>query len=69
MKKRVFIIVALVAMVGIMLSTSQAKDTSITGKATADGFGGADAITVTVTVDEGKIKDVKAEGPKETEGI
>ena len=53
----------------IMLNTSQAKDTSITGKATADGFGGADAITVTVTLDEGKIKDVKAEGPKETQGI
>ena len=69
MKRRVFIIVAIVAMVGIMLTTSQAKDTSITGKATANGFGGADAITVTVTVDEGKIKDVKAEGPKETEGI
>ncbi len=69
MKKRVFLIVSVIAMAVIMFNTSQAKDTSITGKATADGFGGADAITVTVTLDEGKIKDVKAEGPKETEGI
>ena len=69
MKKRIFLIVAAVAAAAIMLSTSQAKDTSVTGKATADGFGGADAITVTITVDEGRIKDVRAEGPKETEGI
>ena len=69
MKKRVFLIVSIIAMAVIMFNTSQAKDTSITGKATADGFGGADAITVTVTLDNGKIKDVKAEGPKETEGI
>lgn len=69
MKKKIFIIVAVLAAACIMLTTSQAKDTSITGKATADGFGGADAITVTVTVDGGKIKAVKAEGPKETEGI
>ena len=69
MKKRVFIIVAVLAMACIMMTTSQAKDTSITGKATADGFGGADAITVSVTVDEGKIKSVTAEGPKETQGI
>ncbi len=69
MKKRVFLIVAIVAMAIIFFNTPQAKDTSITGKATANGFGGADAITVTVTIDEGKIKAVKAEGPKETEGI
>lgn len=69
MKKKIFLAVAVLASAVIMFSTSQAKDTSVTGKATANGFGGADAITVTVTVDNGKIKDVKAEGPKETEGI
>ena len=69
MKRRVFLIVSVIAMAVIMFNTSQAKDTSITGKATADGFGGADAITVTITIDEGKIVDAKAEGPKETEGI
>ncbi|MBR6900661.1 MAG: flavocytochrome c [Synergistaceae bacterium] len=69
MKKRVFVIVSLLLMAVIMLNTSQAKDTSITGKATANGFGGADAITVTIKIDEGKIKEVTAEGPKETQGI
>ena len=69
MKKRVFIILSVLVALGIMMTTSQAKDTSITGKATADGFGGADAITVSITVDEGKIKNVVAEGPKETQGI
>ena len=69
MKKRVFLLVSVIAMAVIMFNTSQAKDTSVKGTATADGFGGKDAITVTVTVDQGVIKDVKAEGPKETEGI
>ena len=69
MKKRVFLIVSVIAIAAIISMTPQVKATGVTGKATADGFGGADAITVTITVDEGKIKEVKAEGPNETQGI
>ena len=68
MKKRVFLILSVVAMAVIMFNVAlQAAEVTGTGK--ADGFGGPDAITVTITLEDGKIKDVKAEGPKETQGI
>lgn len=47
----------------------KAADGSVTGTATADGFGGPGALTVSITLKDGKITDVKAEGPKETDGI
>ncbi len=65
MKKRVFLLIAL----SIFIFTATSHATEITGTGKADGFGGPDAITVTVTLEDGKIKSVKAEGPKETEGI
>ena len=49
--------------------SEKASDGSITGTAKADGFGGPEAITVSITLKDGKIIDAKAEGPKETEGI
>ena len=68
MKRRVFLILSVITMAVIAFSpVSQAAE--VTGTAKADGFGGPDAITVTITVEDGKIKSVKAEGPKETEGI
>ncbi|MBQ7155599.1 MAG: flavocytochrome c [Synergistaceae bacterium] len=47
----------------------KAADGSVTGTAAADGFGGPGALTVSITLKDGKIVDAKAEGPKETDGI
>lgn len=49
--------------------SEKASDGSIMGTAKADGFGGPETITVSITLKDGKIIDAKAEGPKETEGI
>ncbi len=49
--------------------SEKAADGSITGTATAAGFGGPDALTMSITLKDGKIVDAKAEGPKETPGI
>ena len=46
-----------------------ASDGSVTGTATADGFGGPGALTMSITLKDGKIIDAKADGPKETDGI
>ena len=69
MKKRIFALASAVVIIAIMVITQQNASTALTGTATADGFGGKDAITVSVTVKDGKITNVTAQGPKETDGI
>ena len=69
MKKKVFALVSAIVIIVIMVITKQNRGSSVMGMGTADGFGGPGAITVTVMLKDGKIADVKAEGPKETPGI
>ena len=69
MKKKVFALVSAIVIIIIMVITQQNRGSSVMGSGTADGFGGPGAISVTVTLKDGKISDVKAEGPKETPGI
>ncbi len=69
MKKRIFALVSAVVIIAIMVITQQNRGTAITGTGTADGFGGKDAITVTISLKDGKIASVNAQGPKETDGI
>ena len=69
MKKKVFALVSAIVIICIMVITQQNRGSSVMGSGTADGFGGPGAISVTVTLKDGKISDVKAEGPKETPGI
>ena len=69
MKKKVFALVSAIVIIVIMVITQQNRGSSVMGTGTADGFGGPGAITVTVMLKDGKIADVKAEGPKETPGI
>ena len=69
MKKKVFALVSAIVIIIIMVITQQNRGSATMGTGTADGFGGSGAITVTVTLKDGKISDVKAEGPKETPGI
>ena len=69
MKKKVFALVSAIVIIVIMVITQQNRGSSVMGTGTADGFGGKDAISVTITLKDGKIADVKASGPKETEGI
>lgn len=69
MKKKVFALVSAIVIIVIMVITQQNRGSSTIGTGTADGFGGPGTISVTVTLKDGKIADVKAEGPKETPGI
>ena len=69
MKKRVFALVSAIVIIAVMVITQQNAKAALTGTATADGFGGKDALTVSITVKDGKISAVTAQGPKETEGI
>ena len=69
MKKRIFALASAVVIIAIMVITQQNAKAVITGTATADGFGGKDAITVSVTVKDGKLSAVTAQGPNETTGI
>ncbi len=69
MKKRIFIIMSIIAIAGIIAITANENAGTKTGTATADGFGGPGAITVSVSVKDGKISAVNAQGPKETQGI
>lgn len=69
MKKRVFVLVSALAIALIIFTTASANKGIVTGTGTGDGFGGKDAISVTITLKDGKITDVKAEGPKETPGL
>lgn len=69
MKKKVFALVSAIVIIIIMVITQQNRGSSVMGTGTADGFGGPGTLSVTVTLKDGKIVDVKAEGPKETPGI
>ena len=69
MKKRVFALVSAVVIIIVMVITQQNAKASITGTGTGDGFGGKDAVTVNITVNDGKITAVTAQGPNETDGI
>ena len=69
MKKKVFALVSAIVIIVIMVITQQNRGSSVAGTGTADGFGGPGAISVTISLKDGKIADVKASGPKETPGI
>ncbi|MBR0074431.1 MAG: flavocytochrome c [Synergistaceae bacterium] len=69
MKKRVFIIVSIIAIALIIYTTAAASKGVLTGTGKGDGFAGKDAITVTISLKDGKITEVTAEGPGETPGI
>ncbi len=69
MKKKVFALVSAVVIIAIMVITQQGRKGALTGTGTADGFGGPGAITVNVSLKDGKISAVSASGPKETQGI
>ena len=69
MKKRVFALVSAVVIIAVMVITQQNAKAAITGTGTGDGFGGKDAVTVNITVNDGKITAVTAQGPNETDGI
>jgi len=60
-------IVALLTVLVMMLSIVPAMAETVTGQGTGKGYAGD--ITVTVTVEDGKITSVKAEGANETQGI
>ena len=64
MKKR---FLALMVAASMLLGTAPAMAETVTGTATAKGFGGD--VTVSVTVTDGVITEVTAEGASETEGI
>ena len=68
MKKRAFILVSIIAIICI-ISFTPVESKPVTGTAVADGFGGKDAITVTVSLRDNKIIAVDAQGSKETVGI
>ncbi|MBQ6969996.1 MAG: flavocytochrome c, partial [Synergistaceae bacterium] len=65
----VFALVSAIVIIVIMVITQQNRGSSVAGTGTADGFGGPGAISVTISLKDGKIADVKASGPKETPGI
>lgn len=67
MKKRIFMLASAIVIIAIMFITQQ--NAALTGTATADGFGGKDSITVTLSVKDGKITAATAQGPNETPGI
>ena len=69
MKKRIFALVSAVVIIAIMVITQQNAKSALMGTATADGFGGKDSITVSITVNDGKITAATAQGPNETPGI
>ncbi|MBR1672905.1 MAG: flavocytochrome c [Fretibacterium sp.] len=58
---------AIALLVIVMRSPTNAKP--LVGTGAGDGYGGKDAITVTVTLQDGVITNVTAQGPKETQGI
>lgn len=69
MKKRVFILLSLIC-IAVIIITSQMENAGLkTGTGVADGYGGKDSISVTVSLKDGKIASVSASGPKETQGI
>ncbi|MBQ9629423.1 MAG: FAD-dependent oxidoreductase, partial [Synergistaceae bacterium] len=69
MKKRVFILLSVICIAVIIISSQMENAGLKTGTGVADGYGGKDSISVTVSVKDGKIASVNASGPKETQGI
>ena len=69
MKKKVFIVVSVLAMALMIFTTASANKGVLTGTGKGSGFAGADAVTVTITLKDNVITEVKAEGPGETPGI
>lgn len=69
MKKRVFALVSAIVIIAIMVITQQNAKSTLMGTGTGDGFGGKDSVSVTVSVKDGKITNVTAQGPNETDGI
>ena len=69
MKKRIFALASALVIIAIMVITQQNAKAAQVGTATADGFGGKDSITVSITVKDGKISAATAQGPNETPGI
>ena len=69
MKKRVFILLSVICIAVIIIMSSMESGSIKTGQGKADGYGGKDAITVTISLKDGKIESVNASGPNETNGI
>lgn len=69
MKKRVFILLSVIFIAVIIISSQMENAGLKTGTGVADGYGGKDSISVTVSLKDGKIASVNASGPKETQGI
>ena len=69
MKKRVFILLSVICIAVIIISSQMENAGLKTGTGVADGYGGKDSISVTISVKDGKIASVNASGPKETQGI
>ena len=69
MKKKIFLLLSLVIFAVIVSCTPRDTTKIVSGTGVADGFGGKDAVSVTITFKDGVISDVKAQGSKETEGI
>ena len=69
MKKLLFagVLISILVIAGCASGGSTVGKVSGTGTSSAEGFGGN--ITVTVTVENGKIIKVEADGPAETAGI
>ena len=67
MKQKIFFAVSAVIIAIIICFTP--KENIISGTATSDGYGGKDAISVTVNLKNGIITSVTAKGDKETQGI
>ena len=68
MKKIVFLSLVVVVLAVILLRPSQ-DDGLVVSVGTGDGYGGKGSITVTLTLEDGKIVRASAQGPKETQGV
>ena len=69
MKRRVFLLVSFAALVCIALFAEREIKSIVTGTATVDGYGGKNSVTVDLKLVDGKIHELKAAGPKETQGV
>jgi fumarate reductase flavoprotein subunit len=67
MKAKWFLCMLITLLVVSCATQGKASGVSGTASASADGFGGT--ITVTVIMENGKITNVEADGPDETQGI
>ena len=67
--KRIVFAVLSVIVLAFIISRSPTSVKPVVGTGTGDGFGGKDAISVTITLKDGVITHVSAQGPKETQGI